>query len=136
MNDRCVVCKNPGCQKPIPLLHSNLLGKEWFETLEPQDGLHEIFLCPECDHLYDYTQLDSRPLDAAQILALTESGGLLLGLVEFECSSENCGFHVRILRPIPAERHVEEVAASASIWTFASAHCQKGHAIDSLPDHW
>lgn len=136
MNARCVLCKNPGCEQPIPLLCSNLLGIDWFGTEERQGEPHEILLCPYCDHVYDYTQSDPLILDVSQVPALAQSRELSLGIIEFDCSVEKCGIRVLILRPIPVERPISEIGKSASEWTFASAHCKNDHAIRVLPPDW
>ena len=128
-----VKCKNdPGCGQPIWLPSSIPLGTCIAPRGMPTDEIPRIFVCPACDHAFDYTPAEYRHELRPQPDQY-QQGLLFRGTIEFSCEAESCGVRTRIRRPVD----VEEVNGSlwhenAETWTI-DALCPEQHRVTQIP---
>lgn len=126
-----LTCKNSACSKPIPLLRSTRLVKNPLDQVT--SGYFESFVCPDCNHAYDYTTSDvGSQLQSAQA---TLPERKIAGLINLDCETADCGMRVIIQKPIRADIKPNELVEDSNGWVLAGVHCKKGHLITKLPQH-
>ena len=128
-----VACSNVECDHTIPLPGSSHLGKSRRLPGLREDAAPEIYVCPQCAHVYVYTEQDcheqtSPTTDPYQL------GLLTCGAAVFLCAEENCRTQVRIQKPFRVGLSNAELRADGKTWIFADVRCRGNHRILALPD--
>jgi hypothetical protein len=124
-------CKNAGCCHTILLPRSSQLDK-----FPDRQGSHsryaEIYVCPDCVHVYDYTPQDvqKRPLRTESPMNLWALNAV--GLT-FECETEDCGIRTTIRKSTREPRECNTLVEKSLSWVLADVHCGNGHPITSIP---
>jgi hypothetical protein len=115
-------CKYDHCTCTMPLPQSSEIVKF------PE--IHEVFVNPECFHVYDYTEKDVswRPIPHVTPDSPVRPVSLLV--------SWNCGVcETRTIaqRPTRASSEPSLMKEAREKWVFCSVHCPKGHPVTALP---
>lgn len=131
---RYLVCKGEGCHRPIPIPYSNLLETPSSLQRLPMDAGHEIVACPACGLVSDYTPLDTRLPHELQGTVPYPETLRHVGILEFECATNNCATRVSVLLPTDAAANADTIWRAAQRWRFVDAHCKKNRdSIVALP---
>jgi|SRR5947209_4660399 len=127
-------CKHEGCGLPMRLPQSSRLNTFPSPLALQKDETREIFVHPQCGHVYDYTRQDVR-LRPSQNEAQDRPERPISFLVQWNCGAENCDTRVVVQRPTHGRIEPDELMKEAKQkWIFCSAHCPNGHPITKIPD--
>src|SRR5882724_4986409 len=124
-------CKN-ACDDPtIWLPHSTRLGTAVGPPHSSTDLRTILLSCPQCDHVYEYSQPDygsrlARHPDPYRL------GQLSLATIGFDCDGEKCGTAVQIHRPVETGKIDGPWRETATKWQL-DTHCSKGHRLTHIP---
>lgn len=125
-----LTCKNTDCVRPIWLPLPNPPEISANQVPWSKDGKPKNFVCPHCNHVYEYTVEDVRP-NPSEVPDQGEHVDCLFELV-VECGEKNCVFHVHILQPafsFQAQTFHPSDWLYKPIWgTF---WCSRGHYVQT-----
>src|SRR5437764_71223 len=120
-------CKNICCHQSIWVSAFSPLASA---TRELSSGrqFFENYVCPACDHAYDYrpssvTWAQPSPDDKKQILGIYEIS------LESACEEQDCDAAVRIRRPMVGPRDDQRFLRDSSSWTLGDVRCSRGHRL-------
>lgn len=127
-----LACKNVRCNHTIWLPRSTQLGKFLHQRDSDTRRYFETYVCPQCGHVYDYTELNVQR-SQGQTENQESLWGLFAVALVFGCETENCGTRTIIRKPTRESPERNKLAKEAERWVWAEAHCPKGHPITKLP---
>jgi hypothetical protein len=132
-------CKYGECHQPIWLPQSSQLhiSEDQFGWNDNLLFCSEIYVCPGCGHVYEYTRRDVHR-SPAQDADRDQPPRPHELLATIGCGTENCEFQIVIRKPTfeypdNVTKKLEAFAQGSKAWILHDIHCPKLHSLTELP---